>query len=154
MRKIINPWVGMDGYNCFGCSPDNPFGMKMQFVEDGDDIVSYWIPQQQHISWKNTLHGGVQAALLDEICGWVIFRKCNSAGVTGKLELKYHKPISLQPITLKAHISVNRGRVVIVEGQIFDSAGNLCTIATATYFVAPEQQAKEMGFLPCSTEEQ
>ena len=23
MKKIINPWKNMEGYNCFGCSPDN-----------------------------------------------------------------------------------------------------------------------------------
>ena len=24
MKKIINPWRNHEGYNCFGCSPDNP----------------------------------------------------------------------------------------------------------------------------------
>ena len=153
MRKILNPWIGMDGYNCFGCCPDNQQGMRMQFFEDGDDIVSMWKPSQYHISWKNTLHGGVQAALLDEICGWVIFRKCKSAGVTGKLELKYHRAISLEPIMLKAHITLNRGRVVVVEGTIYDSKGNICTVATATYFVADKQKAQEMGFIDCEVEE-
>lgn len=23
MKKIINPWKGMEGYNCFGCAPNN-----------------------------------------------------------------------------------------------------------------------------------
>ena len=23
MKKIINPWKGMKGYNCFGCAPNN-----------------------------------------------------------------------------------------------------------------------------------
>ena len=26
MKKIINPWKNMEGYNCFGCSPDNEAG--------------------------------------------------------------------------------------------------------------------------------
>lgn len=152
MKRIKNPWLGIEGYNCFGCCPDNPNGMHMTFSEEGEDIVSYWLPSQNHISWVNTLHGGVQAALLDEICGWVIFRKCNSAGVTGKLELKYHKAIHLEPLTLKAHIVSNRGRVVIVEGTIYNQAGEVCTVATTTYFVASQQQAKDMGFLEAETE--
>ena len=70
MKKIINPWLGMEGYHCFGCDPDHQHGLKMEFYEDGDDIVSFWEPDGEHQSWINTLHGGVQAALLDELCGW------------------------------------------------------------------------------------
>ena len=31
MKKIINPWKGMKGYNCFGCAPNNDAGVKMEF---------------------------------------------------------------------------------------------------------------------------
>ena len=31
MKKIINPWKDMEGYNCFGCSPDNEAGVRMEF---------------------------------------------------------------------------------------------------------------------------
>ena len=44
MKKIINPFVHLDGYNSFGCAPGNPLGVKMEFFEDGDDIVSLWQP--------------------------------------------------------------------------------------------------------------
>ena len=40
MKKIINPWKDMEGYNCFGCSPDNEAGVRMEFYEDGDEVVS------------------------------------------------------------------------------------------------------------------
>ena len=42
MDKIKNPFGGMEdqGYNCFACCPSNPFGLKMEFYEDGDEIVS------------------------------------------------------------------------------------------------------------------
>ena len=23
MKKIINPWKDLEGYNCFGCAPNN-----------------------------------------------------------------------------------------------------------------------------------
>ena len=37
MKRIINPWTSYPGYNCFGCSPDNPIGTQMRFFEDGDE---------------------------------------------------------------------------------------------------------------------
>lgn len=42
MKKIINPWKGLEGYNCFGCAPNNEAGVRMEFYEDGDEIVSIW----------------------------------------------------------------------------------------------------------------
>ena len=40
MKKIINPWKDLEGYNCFGCAPNNEAGVRMEFYEDGDEIVS------------------------------------------------------------------------------------------------------------------
>ena len=94
MKKIINPWKGMDGYYCFGCAPNNEAGVKMEFYEDGDDIVSIWHPEAKYQGWVNTLHGGIQATLLDEICAWVIARKLQTTGVTSKMETKLHVPTS------------------------------------------------------------
>ena len=28
MKKIINPWKGLEGYNCFGCASNNEAGIK------------------------------------------------------------------------------------------------------------------------------
>ena len=96
MKKILNPWEGVEGYFCFGCAPQNPSGLKMDFYEDGDEIVSYWQPEEKYQGWLHTLHGGIQAVLLDEICGWVIIRKLQTTGVTSKMETRYLKPVSTQ----------------------------------------------------------
>ena len=106
MKKILNPWEGMPGYNCIGCSPDNPFGLHLHFFEDGDDIVSKWKPSGNYQGWLNTLHGGIQALLLDEVCGWVITRKLQTAGVTSKMETRYKRPVSTldTELTVRAHI--------------------------------------------------
>ena len=82
MKKIKNPWVHKDGYFCFGCAPNNPIGVKMEFYEDGDDIVSIWSPSKYYQGWVNTLHGGIASTLLDEVCGWVVSRKLQTTGVT------------------------------------------------------------------------
>ena len=60
MKKIINPWKDMEGYNCFGCSPDNEAGVRMEFYEDGDEVVSIWKPRPEYQGWLNTLHGGIE----------------------------------------------------------------------------------------------
>ena len=39
MKKIINPWQNHAEYNCFGCCPDNPIGLHMEFYDDGDNSL-------------------------------------------------------------------------------------------------------------------
>ena len=35
MKKIIPPWRNHEAYNRFGCCPENPIGLHMEFYEDG-----------------------------------------------------------------------------------------------------------------------
>ena len=70
MKRLTNPWRDIPGYFCFGCAPDNKAGVRMSFYSDGDDVVSVWKPEQQFQGWLDTLHGGIQAVMLDEISKW------------------------------------------------------------------------------------
>ena len=156
MKRIINPWTSMPDYNCFGCSPDNPIGTRMRFFEDGDDIISILRPTQTHQTWINTLHGGVQAVLLDEVCGWVVFHKLHTAGVTAKMETRYHKPVStLQDyIKLRGYLKEMRRNVAIVVGEIYSAEGELLCECVCTYFTFPQDKAKEtMGYIASSVED-
>lgn len=156
MKKIINPWAGIEGYNCFGCAPCNESGMKMEFYEDGDEIVSIWKPEARFQGWLNTLHGGIQAVLLDEICAWVIARELQTSGVTSKMETRYMKSVSTEDshITLRASIQEIKRNIVLVEARLYNSADELCTKAVCTYFTFPREKAeKEMFFKGCKLEE-
>ena len=89
MKKIINPYIGDEsiGYNCFACAPNNPCGLKMEFYEDGDEVVSFWQPDGNFQSWIDTLHGGIQATLIDEVGAWFIFRKFQTSAMTSNLNI-------------------------------------------------------------------
>ena len=41
MKKIINPWEGLDGYMCFGCAPNNPLGdRKSTRLNSSHNVIS------------------------------------------------------------------------------------------------------------------
>ena len=156
MKKIKNPWLHKPGYNCIGCSPDNPMGLHLDFWEDGEDVVSRWTPTADYQGWIDTLHGGVQSLLLDEVAGWVVTRKLQTTGVTSKMEVQYVKPISTYDslLTIRARISRQMRNVAFIEGEIYNAHGEVCTQATLTYFCASRQKAEEsMGFCGCDVEE-
>ena len=156
MKKIINPWKGLKGYYCFGCSPDNTMGVKMEFYEDGDEIVSFWKPKPEYQGWLDTLHGGIQAVLLDEICAWVIVRKLQTTGVTSKMETRYRKSISTNDtlLEIRASIQEQKRNIILVKATIYNSAKEICTEAVCTYFTfSKEKSQQEMFFTSCEVEE-
>ena len=178
MQEILNPWIAMEGYNCYGCCPSNPIGAHMRFYEEdaadvNGSIVCAWMPTQDHQSWINTLHGGMQATLLDEVCGWVVFKKLCTSGVTAKMDLKYKQAVSTinGPLLLRARLNSERHRVAVVEGELWmpknkesiakltswDVLADTCTLCTTcecTYFSFPADKAREMGFVEASLAEE
>jgi uncharacterized protein (TIGR00369 family) len=154
MRKIKNPWLQKEGYHCFGCCPDNPAGVHMEFFEDGDEVVCFWLPQDHFQGWVDTLHGGIQSTLIDEIASWVVFRKLQTTGVTNKLEVKFMKPIMTteNQITLRARLVEMKRQVAFIEVKVYNSQEELCTEGKAVYFTANQEKAREMGFSTCELE--
>ena len=156
MKKIKNPWVDVEGYNCFGCCPDNEMGLKMEFYEDGDDIVSIWDPSMNYQSWINTLHGGIQSLIIDEICGWVLFRKLQCSGVTSRLEVKYLKPVNIKEntLTIRARLVKHVRNIAYLEAEIYNKAGEVCCKGTTVYFCASKEKSIETGLKECVLEEE
>lgn len=156
MKKLINPYLDKEGYNCFGCSPANPIGLHLEFWEDGDDVVATWRPNVNFDGWVETLHGGIISTLIDEIANWVLSRHLQTAGVTTKLEVKFRRPVSTRDsqITLRGRITGNVRNYYTVHVTLHDSQGNLCDEGDVTYCMFPIEKALEMGFTKCLTEEE
>ena len=155
MKKIINPWKGLEGYNCFGCAPNNEAGVKMEFYEDGDEVVSIWKPRPEYAASDVYKRQGIQAVLMDEICAWVILRKLQTTGVTSKMETRYRKPVSTTDshIVLRASIKEVKRNIVIIEAKLYNKDGEVCTEAVCTYFTFSHEKSKdEMHFDKCDVE--
>lgn len=141
MKKIISPWLGMEEYKCFGCAPTNDHGLKMEFYEDGDDVVSIWKPLDYMQGWVKTLHGGIQCTLMDEVAGWVITHQLKTPGVTSKLEAKFLKSISTEEphITIRARIKDQKRTAIFLEAEIYNSVNEKCAQADLLYFAVKQE---------------
>ena len=144
VRKIVNPYAKTEGYNCFGCSPDNKQGLQLEFTEEGDYLISRWIPKNHFAGYKSMLHGGIQATLMDEIGSWIVQVKLNTAGVTAKLEVRYIKSISVKEkvLTLKARIVKHVRNLAYVETELRNEKDELCSTANLVFFLFPKEKAK------------
>lgn len=145
MRKIRNPYSEIEGYNCFGCSPNNEQGLQMEFKEEGEYIVSNWKPRQHFQGYHNVLHGGIQATLMDEIASWCVQVKQKTAGVTSNMDIRYKKPVYTDKgeIIIKASIKEQRRNLTDVKVELYNHNNKLCSTALITYFTFPEKVARE-----------
>lgn len=150
MRDVNNPYRGLEGYLCFGCCPDNEFGLRLNFVENGDFLESEWEPATYFQGYKNILHGGIQATLLDEIAGWTVSVKLGSSGVTSHLEVKYKKPVRVDEgkVKLRARIIKLEKRIATIQAELINSKGISCAEAVIEYFVLSEEKAKRDFYYP------
>ena len=154
MKKILNPYLGKQGYSCFCCAPTNPIGLHLEFWEDGDEVLTQWNPGENFQGWENTLHGGVIGMLMDEVAGWVINRKLQTTGVTMQLNVKYKKPVMTTDslVTVRGHIVNQRRNIVTIHLTLANSQGEICDEAEAIYYTFGPEKAAEMGFSECKVE--
>lgn len=152
MRKIVNPWVKNEDtrLQCFGCSPYNNIGLNLEFFEDGEYLISEWIPKDYLQGYMGVLHGGIQATLLDEIASWVVYVKCKTGGVTSNLEIKYRSPVFINgsKIKIRAKLVEQGNRIATIQTELFNSEDKLCAEAEVKYFIFPEKIAKEKYAYP------
>ncbi len=108
--------------NCLVCGVENEFGLKTRFYETTDkEVVALFQPIKQHQSYPDITHGGISAAILDEVIGRAImaFHDEKSFGVTIELKMRYRKPVPYG-VQLKAV-----GRITNDNGRMFEGTGEL-----------------------------
>lgn len=150
MRKVRNPFVSLEGYNCFGCSPHNSLGLQMSFTEDGEALVSHWEPKKHFQGYHTVLHGGIQFTLMDEIASWFVYAKLHSAGVTSKAEVRYIKPLYVDrgKLIIRASLQKMRRNLADIAVTIHDHENVLCAEGLMVYFTVPPEKAKETLYYP------
>lgn len=152
MRKIINPYAKHEGYNCFGCSPNNQIGLQMEFFEDGDYIISNWKPKSNLVGYGNILHGGIQSTILDEIASWVVYTKVKTAGVTATLNIKYKSTVFVDKgeLTVRAKLVDQNKKFATIHAELLDHNKNVASQAEVKYFIFPLEIAKRKFHYPGS----
>ncbi len=148
--NIKNPFHKLEGYNCFGCSPDNKLGLRMNFRVEGDEVICDWEPEAHLQGWVGVLHGGIQATLMDEIASWYVFVKLKTAGVTSKMEVKLIKPVKMDkaPFRLVARLQEMNRNVAIIQVQLYMNDGILGAESLMHYYTYPQEMAKKKLYYP------
>jgi uncharacterized protein (TIGR00369 family) len=150
MRKIHNAYADITEYHCFGCSPTNPIGLKLNFWEEEEWVYAKWTPDKWYEGYINILHGGIQASLLDEIADWILIVKLGTSGVTKNLNMNYLKPVYVNhgEVTIRAKLVSQNGNSVLTYAELMDKEGVVRSFAEIEYFAFPPEIAKRKYNFP------
>jgi hypothetical protein len=77
-REIPNYWQG----HCFGCSQTNTHGLQLRFWLSGEGCFTRCTIPERLCGWDGLVHGGIVAALLDEVAAWTIIARLGRLGIT------------------------------------------------------------------------
>ncbi len=120
--------------HCFVCGLQNPVGLRLAFYDTGPGEVTCDVTvPEQYQGYPGVVHGGVIAAMLDEVVG----RAAMEGDVwrfmmTAKLDLRYRKPVPVgQPLRLVGRMEQRRGRLATARGEIRLADGSLGAEAQA-----------------------
>ena len=112
--------------NCFVCGKENPIGLNLYFYTDDDNVYADFTFGEEHVGFKDHVHGGLLSTLLDEVMGWTVYVKLGIMFNTWELNIRFSQP--LQPgIPIKAIASFveDKKRYIIAKGEIIDAEGNV-----------------------------
>jgi uncharacterized protein (TIGR00369 family) len=110
--------------DCFVCGEDNRAGLSVRFyIEDGA-VKTRWRARDHHCGYRNVVHGGVVAAVLDECMGWAAARAVKRLCLTGDLTVRYLKRIpDDRDMIVCAQVVKPTKRLVYVEATLVDEHG-------------------------------
>jgi uncharacterized protein (TIGR00369 family) len=133
---------------CIICGLDNPYGVKAQFYNMEDDsVMTVFKFHENHQSYPLRVHGGMIAAMLDELGLRACWTKDENVwGVTMSLEAKYRKPVPYgEKLIAKGKVVKESERFLQTKSEIFDVKGNLLANATVNYLKLQVSQIAGSG---------
>lgn len=107
------------------------------------EAVATFRPRHDHVGAADTVHGGLAATVLDEIMVWAGILVERVLTVTGTMELRYRRPLSVNDeIVARGTVTERRGRRLRCAGTLEVEGGPAVT-ATGLYLVVREFSASE-----------
>ncbi len=119
MSETLDGSIFGEGQPCFGCSPDHPFGFRLTFARDGDDIVTRFTPTERYQGPPGIMHGGLVMTLADELAAWACIGLLDTFGFTAQMNGRLKAPIRIgREVEGRARIVKPGSRVVSIEVRL------------------------------------
>jgi acyl-coenzyme A thioesterase PaaI-like protein len=117
----------------------SPWGLDITVRREGDEAVARLTLRSAHEGAPGRSHGGIVAALFDDVYGFVLAIHAQPA-FTGELAVRYCAPTPIgRELECRVRMTGQQGRKILMTGELLDGDQVIVT-STATFIaIDPEQ---------------
>lgn len=133
--------------SCFVCGEANPAGLKLRFETDGQVVQTRFVPRAEHVGFKQTIHGGLIATVLDEIMVWACAVQTKQFAFCAELSVRFLRPLRPnEPVIAIGELAANRrGKLFEAKAELKNQAGLVLAAATGKYLPIKQSDATALA---------
>jgi len=133
--------------SCFVCGESNPAGLKLRFETDGRVVRTRFTPKPEHVGFKQVIHGGILATLLDEIMVWACAVQTKRFAFCVELNVRFVNPARPgEAIIASAELTADRrGKIFAAKSELRNLQDEVLATATGRYWPMAEAAVAEMA---------
>jgi uncharacterized protein (TIGR00369 family) len=133
--------------SCFVCGESNPAGLNLRFETDEQIVRTRFTPRPEHVGFKQIIHGGIIATLLDEVMAWACAIGTKRFGFCVEMSVRFVKSTRpAEELVVTGELAENRrNKIFNARAEVRNLAGEIIATATGTYLPIKESEAAEMA---------
>ena len=122
---------------CFGCGERNPIGLNLKFTRTEEGVETLFTPGKNHQGYRDLLHGGLMALVLDEaMVNAVWLNQTPAVSAEFSVRLKHAVKVG-EPLRIRAWIVDSHKRLVLTRAEARDTAGRVVAESEAKCLRTP-----------------
>ena len=133
--------------SCFVCGESNPVGLKLRFETDGQVVRARFILRTEHVGFRQTVHGGLIATVLDEIMVWGCAVRTKRFAFCAELAVRFIRPVRPNEalVATAELVADRRGKLYEAKADLQNQAGVVLATATGRYLPIKHAEVTEMA---------
>ncbi|MEQ9561451.1 MAG: PaaI family thioesterase [Woeseiaceae bacterium] len=121
---------------CFACGPDNSIGLQIRFLLKDGVCRGIFRPDENHVGYQDTVHGGIIFAALDDAMANVLYLQ-NIKAHTARCEIRYRRALAVgEEIEVSGWIDSQRKRLIVLKGGARLADNTLVADCEASFMTA------------------
>jgi acyl-coenzyme A thioesterase PaaI-like protein len=133
--------------SCFVCGEANPAGLKLRFETDGRVVQTRFVPRAEHVGFRQTVHGGLIATLLDEIMVWACAVQTKRFAFCAELSVRFIGLVRPddQLLACGELVGNRRGKLFEARAELKNQTGVVLATATGKYLPIKQGDVRQMA---------
>jgi uncharacterized protein (TIGR00369 family) len=133
--------------SCFVCGEANPHGLNLRSETDGRIVQAHFVPRQEHVGFRDTVHGGLIATLLDEVMVWACAVRTKKFAYCAELNVRFLIPLKPgeRALAVAELVVDRRGRLFEANAKLRSDSGKILATAAGKYLPIREATVTEMA---------